>query len=95
MSFSVTFKVAPDQYVSEAFEAADILSKETAIEAGGDLLTAALETADGMAGDVAELNEPVQVSISGHWNGSLAPKAGWGPNFVTITVTQIYNEEKA
>ena len=93
MSFSVTFKAPPDLSVTELFEAADIPNKQVAIEAAGELLDAALIAANQIAGEVAKEDETVQVSISGHWNGGLAPKAGWASNALTISVTQIYNPE--
>jgi hypothetical protein len=93
MSFSITFKASPDLSVTESFEAADIPNKEAAVETGGVLLQAALLLADDVAGEVAKADETVQVSISGHWNGDLGPKAGWASNALTISVTQIYNPE--
>jgi len=93
MSFAITFKAPPGLSVTEAFDAADITNKEVAFEAGGELLQAALIIADDAAAEVSEVNETVQVSISGHWNGGLEPKAGWASNALTISVTQIYNPE--
>ena len=93
MSFAVTFKATPGLSITESFEAADIPNKQVAIEAAGELLDAALIAADEIAGEVAKADETVQVSISGHWNGGLAPKAGWASNALTISVTQIYNPE--
>ena len=92
MSFAVTFKAPPGLSITESFEAADIPNKQVAIETAGELL-AALLVADDIAGEVAKADETVQVSISGHWNGGLAPKAGWASNALTISVTQIYNPE--
>jgi hypothetical protein len=94
MSFSVTFKVEPDESVEDAFEAADLVNKQVAIEAGGDLLTSALVLADDFVLEVAQDTESVQVSISGHWNGGVEPKPGWASNALTISVTQIYNPAK-
>ena len=91
MSFAVTFKAPPDLSVTESFEAADI--PNFAIEPAGKLLYDALLMAGEIAGEVAKADETVQVSISGHWNGGLAPKAGWSSNTLTISVTQIYNSE--
>ena len=93
MSFAFSFRALPDQTVEDSFAEADIPNKEAAIEAAGELLSAALETADELAGLVAKMNEPVQVSISGHYNGGLDPRAGWGSNMLTVSVTQIYNPE--
>ena len=93
MSFSITFKVPAGVAVEEAFQTADIPNKDFTVTAAGDILPVAFDLADNMAAEVADANEAVQVSIFGHWNGSLAPKPGWASNALTISVTQIYNPE--
>jgi hypothetical protein len=97
MSFSITFKVPAGMAavggVEEAFQTADIPNKDFIVTAAGDILPVAFDLADNMAAEVADASEAVQVSISGHWNGSLAPKPGWASNALTISVTQIYNPE--
>ena len=91
MTFAISFKLLPNTPSKETFDAADIPNKDAAIEAGGDLLNFAFDTADEMARKVAALEEAVQVSISGHWNDGVAPKAGWAANVLTVSVGQIYN----
>jgi hypothetical protein len=94
MSFSVTFKLPPGELASEAFEAADIPNKDSAITAGGELLKDAFDLVDEIADTVAKPDETVQVYLSGHWNGGFEPKPGWASNMLTISVGQIYNPAK-